>query len=127
MERGGGDAMRLTSVTSAPPLAVLATFCILVTGCSPHSQGEVTGVVRGYGGPLTPELPSGFYTGQPLPAQEIAFEDTSGMLTTATANADGYYSVSLTPGAYTLLCGTNPLVNVVAGTTVTLDCDFHFG
>jgi hypothetical protein len=119
--------MRLTSVTLAPLLAVLAAFCILVTGCSTHSQGEVTGLVHGYGGPPTLEHPSGFYTGQPLPAQEITFADASGMLTTATADADGYYSVSLTPGAYTLFCGSDPLVHVVAGTTVTLDCDFHFG
>ena len=115
--------MRLRAVNSRVP-ALLSMVCILVAGCAATPHGEVTGIARAYGGPLDPTTSTSVQTGQPAPAHDVTFVDDKGNRTTATSDAEGRFSVSLSPAKYTLLCGSHPQIEITAGSVATVDCEY---
>jgi len=69
--------------------------------------------------------PGGAYPGQPFPERDRLHGPDR-------EPQDGHHrrrwallGVSLTSGKCTMLCGSTPHVEVAAGTTATLDCDFQ--
>lgn len=118
----GGDRMRHRGMRVSSFL-VLVTTAALVTGCSPSGDGTVSGVVHVYGGPSDPATGQPANTGQPTAGQEVVIVDGKGDRTTATSDPSGRYELSLPPGDYTLMCGSDPTFTVRSGETTTLDCE----
>lgn len=101
----------------------LATCAALTVGCSPSSNGAVSGVVHVYGGPSDPATGKPANTGQPTPGQEVLVVDSKGSQTIATSDPSGRYQLSLPPGDYWLMCGSSPTFTVRSGATTTIDCE----
>jgi len=85
--------------------------------------GTLTGMVRMYGGP--PNLQTGKQALNGSPGPDWTVKVLSGAKTAAvvTSDAAGEFRVSLAPGRYTIACGHEPSVTVVAGQTVYVYCD----
>ena len=103
---------------------MLSAGVALLAGCSSTSVGVVSGTVHAYGGPASTNG-SSYYTGQPVPGQEVVVEDEHRDRTTVTSDARGHYSVSLPPGTYTLMCGAMPKFTIAGGQTAKVDCDLQ--
>jgi len=98
------------------------------TGGTPASStaaatGTLTGLVRMYGGPANPKTGRQALNGSPGPDWTV--EVLSGSQTVADGKSDaaGKFRFSLAPGRYTLACGQEPSVVVVAGQTASVYCD----
>ena len=99
-------------------IAATAFSLVLLSGCSSSGHGTLTGVVRGYGGFGA--------TGQPMPRQDFDIEDESGNRVTLESDDEGNFTASLTPGKYTMRCGSGGHeFTVEAQQTVALDCDYQ--
>jgi hypothetical protein len=87
------------------------------------TTGTLTGLVWMYGGPMNPQTGKQALNGSPGPDWTVKV--LSGAQTVAEAKSDraGKFRFSLAPGRYTLACGHEPSVTVVAGQTVSVDCD----
>jgi len=101
-------------------LGIACSLCLtLLTGCGWITNGNVSGVVRGYGGPPTAQ------DGRLMPNQDIVIVDSTGKRTTVTSDASANYSASLPPGAYVLRCGSGHAFTIGSRQSVTVDCDFQ--
>ncbi|MFN8148735.1 MAG: carboxypeptidase-like regulatory domain-containing protein [Candidatus Nanopelagicales bacterium] len=98
--------------TSAVPLSGTAS-----------SVGTLTGLVRMYGGPMNPQTGKQALNGSPGPDWRVKVMSGAQTVAEATSDAAGRFRFSLAPGLYTLACGQEPSVTVVAGQTVSVDCD----
>ncbi len=126
---------------------VLAVVAVVTSGCSSGAAappdppatgstsiarattGTISGVVRLYGGPYGPVVEPGGQTrtgqalnGNPGPNEQFFVSSASGERFSAKSNAQGNFSLTLSPGSYTLECSQRPTVTVSAGTTVQQDC-----
>jgi hypothetical protein len=83
----------------------------------------VTGLVRMYGGPMNPQTGKQALNGSP--GADWTVKVLRGAQTVAEARSDaaGSFRFSLAPGRYTLACGQEPSVTVVAGQTWSVDCN----
>jgi hypothetical protein len=90
---------------------------------SSATTGTVTGLVRMYGGPMNPQTGKQALNGSP--GADWTVKVLRGAQTVAEARSDaaGSFRFSLAPGRYTLACGQEPSVTVVAGQTLSVDCD----
>lgn len=107
---------------------------VLLVGCSGQSDGAVAGTVRGFGGPARSDGSGGAFTGQPLPNAAVTFFDLSGGRSTAMADSDGRYTITLPPGTYNMVCAgvdkppaglALTSIEVTAGSTANADCDIQ--
>ena len=110
---------------------------LVLTACSPTSgsssgtpasstaatTGTLTGVVRMYGGPMNPQTGKQSLNGSPGPDWTVTVQSGAQTVAEARSDAAGTFRVTLAPGRYTLACGQEPIVTVVAGHTVSVDCD----
>ena len=87
------------------------------------TTGTLTGLVRMYGGPMNPQNGKQALNGSPGPDWTVRVLSGSQTVAEAKSDAAGKFRFSLTPGRYTLACGQEPSVIVVAGQTVSVDCD----
>jgi hypothetical protein len=117
--------------------AASIVLMIVLTACSQESgstvatsgsstaetTGMLTGVVRMYGGPMNPQTGKQALNGSP--GADRTVKVLSGARTTAEGKSDaaGRFRFNLAPGRYTLACGQEPSVVVVAGQTVSVNCD----
>jgi hypothetical protein len=87
------------------------------------TTGTLTGLVRVYGGAIDPQTRKPANNGSPV--TDLPVKVLSGSQTVAEAKSDtaGKFRFSVAPGRYTLACGQERSVVVVAGETVTVDCD----
>ena len=87
------------------------------------ATGTLTGLVRMYGGPMNPQTGKQALNGSP--GRDWPVKVMSGAQTVAKAKSDsaGKFRFALPPGRYRLACGHEPSVVVVAGQTVSVDCD----
>jgi hypothetical protein len=86
------------------------------------TTGTLTGLVRMYGGTIDPQTGKQALNGSPGP--EWTVKVLSGPQTVAEGKSDaaGRFRFDLAPGRYTLACGQEPRVVVVAGQTVSVEC-----
>jgi hypothetical protein len=87
------------------------------------TTGTLTGLVRMYGGPMNPQTGKQALNGSPGPDWTVKVLSGSQTVAEAKSDAAGKFRFSLAPGRYTLACGQEPSVVVVAGQTVSVDCD----
>jgi hypothetical protein len=87
------------------------------------STGTLTGQVRMYGGPANPQTGKQALNGSPGPDWPVKVLSGSQTVAEARSDAAGEFRFSLAPGRYTLACGQEPSVVVVAGQTVSVNCD----
>jgi len=87
------------------------------------TTGTLTGLVRMYGGPMNPQTGKQALNGSPGPDWTVRVLSGSQTVAEAKSDAAGKFRFSLAPGRYTLACGQEPSVIVVAGQTVSVDCD----
>jgi hypothetical protein len=87
------------------------------------ATGTLTGLVRMYGGPMNAQTGKQALNGSP--GRNWTVKVLSGSETVAQAKSDsaGRFRFSLAPGRYTLACGQEPSVTVVAGATASVYCD----
>ena len=86
------------------------------------TNGTLTGLVRLYGGPMDQ---TGKQALNGSPGADWTVKVLSGSQTVAEGKSDaaGKFRFNLAPGRYALACGGEPSVVVVAGQTVSVDCD----
>jgi hypothetical protein len=87
------------------------------------TTGAVAGVVRMYGGPMNPQTGKQALKGSPGPDWTVKVLSGGHAVAETKSNAAGKFRFDLAPGRYTLACGREPSVVVVAGQTVSVDCD----
>ena len=87
------------------------------------TTGTLTGLVRMYGGPMNPQTGKQALNGSPGPDWTVKVLSGTQTVAEAKSDAAGKYRFSLAPGRYTVACGQEPSVVVVAGQTVSVDCD----
>jgi hypothetical protein len=87
------------------------------------TTGTLTGLVRMYGGPMNPQTGKQALNGFPGPDWTVKVLSGAQTVAEAKSDAAGKFRFSLAPGRYTLACGQEPSVTVVAGQTVSVDCD----
>ena len=87
------------------------------------TTGTLSGLVRMYGGPMNPQTGKQALNGSPGPDWTVKVLSGSQTVAEAKSDAAGKFRFSLAPGRYTLACGQEPSVVVVAGQTVSVDCD----
>ena len=120
-----------TRTAASVGLMLVLTACLQQSGSTsgaPASStaattGTLAGVVRMFGGPMNPQTGKQALNGSP--GRDWTVKVLSGAQTIAEARSDaaGKFRISLAPGRYTLACGQEPSVTVVAGHTVSGDCD----
>ena len=110
---------------------------LVLTACSPTSgssagvtppstaatTGTLAGLVRMYGGPMNPQTGKQSLNGSPGPDWTVTVQSGAQTVAEARSDAAGTFRVTLAPGRYTLACGQEPGVIVVAGQTASVDCD----
>lgn len=109
---------------------------LALTACSQHSgstselpasssatTGTLTGLVRMYGGPMNPQTGKQALNGSPGPNWTVKVLSGARTVAEAKSDAAGKFRFTLAPGRYTLACGQEPGVIVVAGQTASVDCD----
>ena len=110
---------------------------LVLTACSQHSgstsgfpasssaaaTGTLTGLVRMYGGPMNPQTGKQALNGSPGPDWTVKVRSGAQTVAETTSDAAGTFRLTLAPGSYTLACGQEPGVTVVAGHTVSVACD----
>ncbi len=86
------------------------------------TTGTLTGLVRMYGGPMNPKTGKQALNGSP--GSDWPVKVLLGAKTVAERKSDsaGRFRFLLAPGRYTLACGQQSNVVVVAGKTVSVDC-----
>jgi hypothetical protein len=112
-------------------LILVLTACSQQTGSTsgvPASStaattGTLTGLVRMYGGPMNPQTGKQALNGSPGPDWTVKVLSGAQTVAEAKSDAAGKFLFALAPGRYTLACGQEPGVTVVAGQTVSVDCD----
>ena len=87
------------------------------------TTGTLTGLVRMYGGPMNPQTGKQALNGSPGPDWRVKVLSGAQTVAEAKSDAAGKFRFSLAPGRYRLACGQEPSVSVVAGQTVSVDCD----
>ena len=87
------------------------------------STGTLTGLVRMYGGPANLQTGKQALNGSPGPDWTVKVLSGSQTVAEGKSDAAGKFRFSLAPGRYTLACGQEPSVVVVAGETVSVYCD----
>jgi hypothetical protein len=87
------------------------------------ATGTLAGLVRMYGGPLNPQTGKQALNGSPGPDWTVKVRSGAQTAGEVKSDAAGRFRFSLAPGRYTLACGQEPSVTVVAGHTVSVDCD----
>ncbi len=110
---------------------------LVLVACSPKSgstagvtppstaatTGTLAGLVRMYGGPMNPQTGKQSLNGSPGPDWTVTVQSGAQTVAEARSDAAGTFRVTLAPGRYTLACGQEPSVTVVAGHTASVDCD----
>ena len=110
---------------------------LVLTACSQHSgstsglpasptaatTGTLTGLVRMYGGPMNPQPGKQALNGSPGPDRTVKVLSDAQTVAAAKSDSAGKFRFALAPGRYTLACGQDPGVTVVAGQTASVDCD----
>jgi hypothetical protein len=96
---------------------------------TPGGNGSVSGVVRGYGGPLVPTpTPHSAMNGAGLSGQKVVISDASGVAASGSSGPRGRFVMLLPPGHYQIKAGCSQAkpVTVTTGVivSVTLQCDF---
>lgn len=87
------------------------------------TTGTLTGLVRMYGGPMNPQTGKQALNGSPGPDWTVKVLSGAQTVAETKSDADGKFRFSLAPGLYRLACGQVPSVTVVAGQTVSVDCE----
>ena len=94
------------------------------TGATPAATtGTLTGLVRMYGGPMNVETGKQALNGSPGPDWTVKVMSGAQTVAAAKSDAAGKFRFTLAPGRYSLACGQEPTVVVVAGQTVSVECD----
>jgi len=110
---------------------------LVLTACSPTSgssagvtppstaatTGTLAGLVRMYGGPMNPQTGKQSLNGSPGPDWTVKVMSGDQAVAEGKSDAAGKFRFDLAPGRYTLACGQEPRVVVVAGQTVSVECD----
>lgn len=94
-----------------------------VPASSSATTGTLTGLVRMYGGPMNPQTGKQALNGSPGPNWTVKVLSGARTVAEAKSDAAGKFRFTLAPGRYTLACGQEPGVIVVAGQTASVDCD----
>lgn len=122
--------MVLTKTAASIGLMLALAACSLqspstsgVPASSAATTGTLTGLVRMYGGPMNPQTGKQALNGSPGPDWTVKVLSGSQTVAEAKSDAAGKFRFSLAPGRYTLACGQEPSVVVVAGQTASVDCD----
>jgi hypothetical protein len=108
------------SACSAPQSGSTSGAATSPTGAT---TGTLTGLVRMYGGPMNPQTGKQALNGSPGRDWPVTVLSGGQTVAETTSDADGTFRLTLAPGRYTLACGQEPGVTVVAGHTVSVDCD----
>ena len=87
------------------------------------TTGTLSGLVRMYGGPMNPQTGKQALNGSPGPNWTVKVLSGARTVAEAKSDAAGKFRFTLAPGRYTLACGQEPGVIVVAGQTASVDCD----
>ena len=87
------------------------------------ATGTLTGLVRMFGGPMNPQTGKQALNGSPGPDWTVKVLSGAQTVAEAKSDAAGKFRFTLAPGRYTLACGQEPGVTVVAGQTASVDCD----
>jgi len=120
-----------TKTAAAIALILSLTACSHQSGSSgvtPASSteaattGTLTGLVRMYGGPMNPQTGKQALNGSPGPDWTVKVLSGAQTVAEGESDAAGKFRFSLAPGRYTLACGQEPSVVVVAGQPVFVDC-----
>src|SRR5437899_3241458 len=120
-----------------PGTAASFALILVLTACAQQSgstsgmrassaaatTGTLTGLVRMYGGPMNPQTGKQSLNGSPGADWTVKVLSGSHTVAAAKSDAAGKFRFSLAPGRYTLACGPEPSVVVVAGQTASVDCD----
>jgi hypothetical protein len=99
------------------------------TGATPASAssaattGTLTGLVRMYGGPMDAQTGKQALNGSPGPDWTVKVLSGAQTVAEGKSDAAGKFRFTLAPGRYSLACGQGPTVVVVAGQTVSVECD----
>lgn len=101
-----------------------------VTACSGsgghphHGSAQISGVVRGYGGPaiLVHGRPKQALNGDPMRQQEVTASRSGEVVAATSTDRAGRYVLALQPGSYMLkACGMPKEMTVRAGESRTVD------
>ncbi len=87
------------------------------------TTGTLTGVVRMYGGPMDARTGKQALNGSPGPDWTVGVLSGGRTVAEGRSDAAGRFLFRLAPGRYTLACGQEPSVVVLAGQTVSVYCD----
>jgi hypothetical protein len=121
-QQSGSTSGMPASSTAAPASSTAAP-----ASSTAATTGTLTGLVRMYGGPMNPQTGKQALNGSPGPDWMVKVLSGSRTVAEAKSDAAGKFRFSLAPGRYTLACGQGqgqePSVVVVAGQTVSIDCD----
>lgn len=116
-----------TKAAASVGLTLVLTACSQQSGVPATSTaattGTLTGLVRMYGGPLNPQTGTQALNGSPGPDWTVTVLSGSQTVAETKSDAAGRFRFTLAPGRYTLACGQEPGVTVVAGQTVSVNCD----
>ena len=87
--------------------------------------GAIAGTTRLWGGPVNPATKKSAMNGQAVPGYVVPV--LSGTTTVASGISDeaGRFRIALAPGHYVLGCSPSTRFTIVAGATVTLDCQIN--
>ncbi len=124
--------VRVGQVAAAAGMAALLSGCTGQASPAPPTPGltastpttgTLSGTARMYGGPVNPTTHQASMTGQPARGVVVPVRAGSKVVATGMTGEGGQFSISLTPGRYTLACGTGESFTIVVGQTLSLDCD----
>ena len=119
----GSVAPPASDTGAATTATATSTAATSVATTATATTGTLTGVVRLYVGPLNPTTGKAALTGSPGAGWSVVVRSGARTAAEATSDSAGSFRFDLAPGRYTLACGQQPRVVVVAGRTVSVDCD----
>ncbi len=86
------------------------------------ATGTLTGLVRMYGGPMNPKTGKQALNGSAGSGWPVKVLSGGHTVAEGKSDATGKFRFRLVPGRYTLECGRESKVVVLAGQTVSVDC-----
>ena len=117
------SACAQTGRAGAPSASTPGSSTSISTPTASATTGTLTGVVRLYGGPLNPSTGKMALNGSPGPGWKVDVRSGGRLVAARRSDAAGRFRFELPPGRYSLACGGAPTAVVVAGGSVSVDCD----